>query len=117
MEQIHERRDSTGNLDNSDDGSSSFEREYRNQPGNGAAVRLSAELAPVMERGENQVLLKFRNAQRGDKDMIIDLDATIDEVKIEYVKLLNDYEVHSGAIRFIAQGKELKNGTIQDFNL
>ena len=47
-------------------------------------------------------MLKFRNAQRGDKDMIIDLDATIDEVKIEYVKLLNDYEVHSGAIRLIA---------------
>ena len=89
-------------MDNSDERSSSFEEDYR--PANGAvAIPLNLNtLPPILERGENQILLKFRNAQRDDKDMFVDLDSTVDEVKGDYIKLLNDYSVHSGLIRFIA---------------
>ena len=67
---------------------------------------------PVITKKDNQLDLKFRNAQRGDKSMIVDLDADITKIKGNYIKLLKDPQVNLSDIRFFTLGKEMKSGQI-----
>ena len=73
--------------------------------------------APVI-KSENHILLKFRNALRGDLDLSLHRSTPISQVKHMYIDCLKSKDtIYPEDIRFFTLGKEMKTGDLQSYNL